>query len=1330
MLLASSLGQVGWAGSTVLQTGDADFNAGKFNQTTVLGKGALASLKLKESWVANWTLKDPGAPAPRLEAAMAYDSVNDVTVLFGGWYFLTGNLDVDYGDTWVYYAKNNTWRNMHPANPPPSSNLFMMGFDSDSGLIVVFGGSKEHYVLNWTYTYDYKTNVWTRIYTTTAPPDRLCGKMTYDSRNKQMVLWGGIIGIDTWPTDLWLFNMSTKNWTQRTSATAPHGRLEHGWSYDASSGLVVLFGGRWYEKSYTTCLHDTWTYNVATNVWTEKTPAVYPSTRHLGVMVYDSVNRQSLIYGGMIESKGFSNETWTYDSTANVWTQLYPSNNPWGRDDISGVYDSASKAMLVFGGRLTEFVPMDALWSYDPAGKSWTNLTPQAGPSALKNSAIALDPQTGKVLLFGGRNADGISDRTWVYDVSTGSWSDPKPATHPPATNGHFLGFNSRTGDLFLVSVPTGVPDATVTLHTYNVTNNIWKSLAPANPPSHRSMAGVAFNTRRNTLVMFGGMGDELSRETWLYDFQANAWYNRTPPIGPSARYGAGMVYDPTSDNVLLFGGSGEWMSQSRLSDTWEYNVSSNTWANVTASNVPPGRFGHGMVCIPQEQALLVFSGDTGFPKSDLWRYDITSRSWTDITRVHMPASRAWSAMASDPSGSYCVLFGGFCLENYGYETGDTWTLEPVKYPTTGSFESKAIDSGGRPYFDRLVRSAIVPAYTKLAIQLRSGPDIQSLSKRNYSGPDGGATSYYESYSQKIWPGHNGDRFVQYKVLMWTSDRSRTPVLDELRISFNLIHSGKIVSPNGNEVCAGAVDIRWSATDPDGDTLSLDILISQDGGTTFPFKIASGLPVLPARYSWDTTLFPNGNMYMVKIIVRDNNATVPLVVEDVSDATFAVDNPKPPNFVPKTENLSPANGQTVNSTSVELSWTGTDDDWDSLKYFIFLDSTDGRTLIAVQTEDRRTIHNLENGKTYFWTIIPNDGKENGTCLDGILKFTIDTAPKNNAPYAVLSGPPDGATINTTSVNLTWTGHDGDGDNLLYFVMVDDGNGMHQAGSVTKNGLELSGLKDKIQYSWTVVPFDGKANGTCRSGIWRFNVSLQGNGPGPNRPPVTRLVRPSNAAVVNQTTVTLAWSGEDPDSDALQYYIFMDNLNGLKPAGKTRLTSVTLPVEDGKTYYWRVIPNDGKVNGSCASGTWNFKVDLRWGDTRPRCAIAEPLNESVVSGILQVTGTASGHGKAISMVQVRMDDGPWTLAKGTGNWTLKLDTTRLKNGNHTIMARSSDGTQFSDICRITVIVGNSGNAGGGWDAGRLASELWYLWMAIAAAAAVCTVWMVRRRKNGR
>ncbi len=73
---------------------------------------------------------------------------------------------------------------------------------------------------------------------------------------------------------------------------------------------------------------------------------------------------------------------------------------------------------------------------------------------------------------------------------------------------------------------------------------------------------------------------------------------------------------------------------------------------------------------------------------------------------------------------------------------------------------------------------------------------------------------------------------------------------------------------------------------------------------------------------------------------------------------------------------------------------------------------------------------------------------------------------------------------------------------------------------------------------------------------------------------------------------------------------------------------------------------------------------------PAVALQSPTNGAVLSGNLNISGTASDN-LAVTKVEIRLDNGSWSAAVGTNTWSLSLNTSNFLNGPHVLSARASD-----------------------------------------------------------
>ncbi|MGH7846338.1 MAG: kelch repeat-containing protein, partial [Candidatus Binatia bacterium] len=181
-----------------------------------------------------WTYVNQGPQ--RLEAnSMAYDSIGDALVTLG-----RGGQP----RTWVYKIDAKRWFE-RPLGPKGDYGYRNMTFDPDIGRIVYFTGNPGRKGETWTYSV--KANSWTRMKAEVEPLGRKYAGMTYDSKDKVHILFGGS-GPGAWnqpQTDLyndtWVYDAKSNVWTAMKPATAPGAQKEHMmFAFDEEHNVAVL----------------------------------------------------------------------------------------------------------------------------------------------------------------------------------------------------------------------------------------------------------------------------------------------------------------------------------------------------------------------------------------------------------------------------------------------------------------------------------------------------------------------------------------------------------------------------------------------------------------------------------------------------------------------------------------------------------------------------------------------------------------------------------------------------------------------------------------------------------------------------------------------------------------------------------------------------------------------------------------------------------------------------------------------------------------------------------------------------------------------------------
>jgi uncharacterized protein (TIGR03437 family) len=286
------------------------------------------------------------------------------------------------------------------------------------------------------------------------------------------------------------------------SAEGPSPRVDGTVAYDPSARRLYLFGGQDSEPR-----NDLWVFSLATRRWEEIAAASRPPARFGHTLVFDPSSGRLIVFGG--QSRGFFNDVWAFDIAQSTWRQI-------GRDDAgpsrryghSAIYDGARNRMIVSHG-FTNSGRFDDTWAFDLAANTWRDLNPQ-GTRPLRrclHHAVA-DPQAQRMYLYGGCASGAgpcpLGD-LWSLDLNTNRWTEHNAPSKPPA----------------------------------------------------REHYGMAFDSMRNLLVLFGGFGGSILGDTWEYDPRPSAW---SQPVltgdRPTPRFRMETAYAADRGTVFFFGGS------------------------------------------------------------------------------------------------------------------------------------------------------------------------------------------------------------------------------------------------------------------------------------------------------------------------------------------------------------------------------------------------------------------------------------------------------------------------------------------------------------------------------------------------------------------------------------------------------------------------------------------------------------------------------------------------------------------------------------------------------------------------------------------------------
>jgi hypothetical protein len=238
-------------------------------------------------------------------------------------------------------------------------------------------------------------------------------------------------------------------------------------------------------------------------------------------------------------------------------------------------------------------------------------------------------------------------------------------ATAPPACTDARLVWVPRLERLLLANC-LDQEDSSGVERLWSWDGTAWELIEDDGPPG-RVVAGIAYDTRRDVLVRYGGLpldGDACSPETWEWDGQDWREVDATPP--PACDH-LKLSYDAGAGVTLLVGGGtdeGELV-------TGTYAWDGEAWRRVADAGPAP-RAHHAFVFDAAHGQVLLYGGYDGSQVfEDFWSWD--GEGWHELTFVG-PGPRSHAGGAVSPDGM--LLFGGATgPSTFASLSDETWYL-------------------------------------------------------------------------------------------------------------------------------------------------------------------------------------------------------------------------------------------------------------------------------------------------------------------------------------------------------------------------------------------------------------------------------------------------------------------------------------------------------------------------------------------------------------------------------------------------------------------------------------------------------------------------------
>jgi hypothetical protein len=267
-------------------------------------------------------------------------------------------------------------------------------------------------------------------------------------------------------------------------------------------------------------------------------------------MVFRESDGAVYLYGGAIGSAIPNGTMWKY--LDGEWSTVCNPCAPGPRYQQALVYDSRRDRFVLFGGldgTLTAPVLLGDTWIYTDAG--WSELTTTSSPPPGFGHHAAYDPVRDAVVLVGGTDNDVLYDEVW--ELVADDWQ--QSAESFPFGIGGFgqsAFFDSVRGEIGFFG---GRSAGSVIDALWYFDGTRWAQTCSACSGRARDFAAATFDpTLRHVVIVGGYDGAEIGGTTHLDATGSVALVDR---LVPSPRDSMGIAYDSARDVIVVFGGNG-----------------------------------------------------------------------------------------------------------------------------------------------------------------------------------------------------------------------------------------------------------------------------------------------------------------------------------------------------------------------------------------------------------------------------------------------------------------------------------------------------------------------------------------------------------------------------------------------------------------------------------------------------------------------------------------------------------------------------------------------------------------------------------------------------
>jgi hypothetical protein len=341
-----------------------------------------------------------------------------------------------------------------------------------------------------------------------------------------------------------------------------------------------------------------------------------------------------------------------WNSTDGVWEAGAVASNGGGGSTIDETTDVSMNNTTIHGildvstnftagGRTstTTTTSETIQWYTNQSNFTWslTNDGTSTAPNARKNHSSIID-NSSNIVVFGGYDStNSETNDVWKYNITNNTWSQLFTSTTPSdgawdqitgsAASSGIDGSTSYNNELYVLS------NSRANFQKYNPSTNTWTNLT-----TFSSTAQYGYSP----LIAYKGHiycvdNENGYRSVWDYNINTDSW-TQISNVSDSSHDRYSFALTVYNNNIYVYGGRHIPYTGGYFNDIWKFDLTNNTWSEVTGTTVTLDGNSSSMPSIAyiyftsNNDNLYMFGGTNGSRSNKLYIYNVTNNTLTGYT--------------------------------------------------------------------------------------------------------------------------------------------------------------------------------------------------------------------------------------------------------------------------------------------------------------------------------------------------------------------------------------------------------------------------------------------------------------------------------------------------------------------------------------------------------------------------------------------------------------------------------------------------------------------------------------------------------------------------